>query len=151
MANTPKNPTPVDEAAEKLAAEEQAAKDAEEQAAKDKAAEEQATLDAIARKDAEAKKAEEEAQFEADLKAEQAEREKDKIEFEGALNAEGKLISAAGGVDPSDAPKISVRTTGDFMLIDPYTGQEINHEGTTEVFKTTFVQDRLENGDLEEA
>jgi hypothetical protein len=56
------------------------------------------------------------------------------------------------GADPSQVEKKTVKTTGKFLLQDPWTGTIIdeNSDGT-EVVVTSFIRNRLENGDLEEA
>lgn len=34
---------------------------------------------------------------------------------------------------------ITVETTGNFMLMDPHNGQVIEHEGTSDVVRTNFI------------
>jgi hypothetical protein len=58
----------------------------------------------------------------------------------------------AGSAAFASAEKITVKTTGNFNLMDPFTGFTIdaNSEGE-EVIKTTFIIDKLASGELEEA
>lgn len=44
--------------------------------------------------------------------------------------------------------KIIVKTSGSFMLLDPYTGTEIEPLEETEVDHTNFIRERLELGQL---
>lgn len=56
----------------------------------------------------------------------------------------------APGTDPSVAEKISVKTTGDFNLMDPWTGTHIRADSEgTELVKTQWVADQLEAKRLE--
>lgn len=59
---------------------------------------------------------------------------------------------AVSGADPSNVEKKTVKTSGEFTLIDPWTGTAIdaNSKGT-EVVVTTFIRERLKVGDLVEA
>lgn len=43
---------------------------------------------------------------------------------------------------------VLVETTGEFMLVDPISGAEIEAEGSTAVKMTSFIQYRLELGQL---
>lgn len=43
-----------------------------------------------------------------------------------------------------------VETAGNYMLLDPYNGQEIEATGATEVAVTQFVRERLDSGQLVE-
>jgi hypothetical protein len=47
--------------------------------------------------------------------------------------------------------EITVETTGNFMLVDPISRKEIEPGKENTVPHTTFVQERLDNGDLREA
>lgn len=58
---------------------------------------------------------------------------------------------AVPGADPSNVEKITVKTSGEFTLQDPWTGKTIRKGEKTEVVVTTFIRDRLENGDLVKA
>jgi hypothetical protein len=62
------------------------------------------------------------------------------------------LDAATYGVDPSAVEKVKVKTSGDFNLMDPFTGAHIdaNSDGE-EVIKTSWVADKLETGELVEA
>jgi hypothetical protein len=57
---------------------------------------------------------------------------------------------AVPGNDPSSVEKVSVKTSGAFILQDPYTFEDFSEE-PKEVVKTTFVTDELEKGRLVEA
>lgn len=59
---------------------------------------------------------------------------------------------AVPGVDPSAVEKVTVKTTGDFNLQDPFTLAVIdaNSDGV-EVVKTSFIADKIAAGQLEEA
>ncbi len=74
------------------------------------------------------------------------------------MEAEEKTKAAA--LEPADQPKaleadedgmIKVETTGDFMLLDPISGSEIEARGTSNVKLTSFVQQRYELGQLKAA
>lgn len=49
-----------------------------------------------------------------------------------------------------DEPKIKVETTGEFMLIDPYTGDTVPADGSAEVRATTFISEKILAGQLKE-
>jgi len=77
----------------------------------------------------------------------------------GAIRAEDNTDAGAGqpaeaapaGTDPSVAEKIRVRTTGQFMLQDPYSLDTIEPgDAGAEVIRTAFIDDRLAAGQLEE-
>lgn len=55
------------------------------------------------------------------------------------------------GADPSNVEKLTVKTTGEFSLQDPYTGTHISKGSETEVVVTAFIRGRIEIGDLEKA
>jgi hypothetical protein len=57
---------------------------------------------------------------------------------------------AVPGVDPSNVEKITVHTSGEFGLQDPFTFEHITNE-PKEVVKTSFISDELEKGRLVEA
>ena len=50
----------------------------------------------------------------------------------------------------SDDSKMIVETTGDFMLLDPHSKEEIDSEGFTTVTRTQFVLDKIADGSLKE-
>lgn len=51
---------------------------------------------------------------------------------------------------PELGTKVKVKTTGDFMLIDPYNGQEFEHDSKGEdVVVTQFIQSKIEQGQME--
>jgi hypothetical protein len=50
-----------------------------------------------------------------------------------------------------DAEKVTVKTSGSFMLIDPYNGNEFTADEAKTVVKTAFVSERLNAGQLVEA
>jgi len=50
-----------------------------------------------------------------------------------------------------DAEKVTVKTSGSFMLIDPYNGNEFTADEAKTVAKTPFVSERLDAGQLVEA
>lgn len=58
---------------------------------------------------------------------------------------------AVPGNDPSTVEKITVKTTGEFNLMDPWTGSHIGAGEEVEVVKSQFIADKLESGELEEA
>lgn len=60
---------------------------------------------------------------------------------------------APGASTGADVEKISVTTSGAFMLMDPFSGVTVNPEGGEPVDapKTGFITDNLENGRLIEA
>lgn len=59
--------------------------------------------------------------------------------------------AAPAGTDPSVAERLTVRTTGNFMLQDPYSLDTIDDrkEGVP-VVRTSFIDSRLAAGQLEE-
>lgn len=58
------------------------------------------------------------------------------------------LIAAPDAGASLEAEMVSVETTGSFMLLDPYSGAEIDSEGVSKVPNTAFVQDKLNSGAL---
>lgn len=63
-----------------------------------------------------------------------------------------ELEQATYGVDPSNVEKVKVKTSGDFNLMDPFTGAHIDANSDGEdVIKTSWVADKLETGELVEA
>lgn len=79
---------------------------------------------------------------------------------EGAIRAEdntpagpqpdGTAEAAPAGTDPSTEEKITVETTGDFMLHDPYTLDTIEASGQSTVRRSAFIDARLQSGDLKQ-
>lgn len=55
---------------------------------------------------------------------------------------------APGASTGADVEKISVETTGDFMLMDPFSGVTVPVNGKVEAPKTAFITENLENGRL---
>lgn len=69
-----------------------------------------------------------------------------------AYDLTGNAADGSGaGTDESVAEKITVETTGDFMLHDPYTLETIQAKGTSTVTKSAFTDDKLASGQLKEA
>jgi len=66
-------------------------------------------------------------------------------------DSEAGIDYAVPGSDPSVAEKIKVKTTGNFNLMDPYTGAHIGADDeSVEVVKTSFIEQRLASKELEE-
>lgn len=73
--------------------------------------------------------------------------------------AEASSSRAGAGTGPDgeslgageDAEKVTVETTGDFMLQDPFTLEEISSKGTSTVTRTSFIDEKLKSGQLREA
>lgn len=61
-----------------------------------------------------------------------------------------ELADHVPGADPSDVTKVNVKTSGAFILLDPWTGSSIDEEGAT-VVRTQFIVDELASGRLVEA
>lgn len=59
--------------------------------------------------------------------------------------------AAPAGTDPSNEIKLSVKTTGEFMLHDPYTLDTVHPGDACEVRDSAFIQDKLASGQLVEA
>jgi hypothetical protein len=49
------------------------------------------------------------------------------------------------------ADQLKLKTSGAFMLVDPFSGAEFIEDEPTITAKTPFVTERLESGDLVEA
>jgi len=60
-----------------------------------------------------------------------------------------EIKAAVPGDDGSNVEYVTVKTTGEFMLIDPYTGDEVKSVGESKVRNTTFIQNKLTEGQLE--
>jgi hypothetical protein len=82
---------------------------------------------------------------------------RDKEAAEGAIRAEdqaegrrpdGEAEASGAGTDPSVGEKITVETTGNFMLQDPYSLDTIEAEGTSTVTKTAFTDSKIAAGQL---
>lgn len=68
-----------------------------------------------------------------------------------ALNPD-KVGSTPPGLDLSNVETIKVKTTGDFMLQDPYTLKIVDHDSEGEDMpKTSFIETALADGRLEKA
>lgn len=65
-------------------------------------------------------------------------------------DSEAGVDYAVPGSDPSTVEKIKVKTTGEFNLMDPYSGAHIGAGEEVEVVKTTFIQGRIDAKELEE-
>lgn len=65
--------------------------------------------------------------------------------------AEAPADEAPKALVADDDGNIEVATTGDFMLLDPISGAEIEADGTSTVTLTSFVQQRYELGQLKPA
>jgi hypothetical protein len=52
-------------------------------------------------------------------------------------------------LEPVDDGKVKVRTTGQFMLLDPFTSEEIDPGEAKRMTRSPFVERRLAIGDLE--
>ena len=63
----------------------------------------------------------------------------------------GEGGTVAPGTDPSNVEKVSVKTTGDHMFSDPYTREMVDPGETKSIIRSTFVENALANGQLEEA
>jgi len=57
----------------------------------------------------------------------------------------------APGESQADADKVTVSTTGDFMIMDPYTLDIVEASGKSEVRNTTFIQNKIKEGQLKKA
>lgn len=74
-----------------------------------------------------------------------------------ALAAAETAAAEAAVADQSDALQadedgnVEVKTTGDFMLVDPISGAQIEATGATAVKLTSFIQQRYELGQLKAA
>lgn len=64
---------------------------------------------------------------------------------------DGAAEASGAGTDPSIGEKITVETTGDFMLHDPYSLDTIPSEGSAEVAYTAFIESKLAAGQLVKA
>lgn len=63
-----------------------------------------------------------------------------------------ELDVATYGVDPSNVEKLKVKTSGDFNLMDPFTGAHIDaNADSVELVVTSWVTDKLETGELVKA
>lgn len=47
--------------------------------------------------------------------------------------------------------KITVETTGEFMMQDPTTGEEVEAYGTSQVTRSAWIEQQIENGKLKSA
>lgn len=68
------------------------------------------------------------------------------------IPAEGVVKEGSAAFVAPDAEKVKVKTTGNFNLMDPFTGATIdaNSDGQ-EVIKSQFIVDKLASKELEEA
>jgi hypothetical protein len=67
-----------------------------------------------------------------------------KVDPAPAPAKEVKLDGAAGDV------KVTVKTTGNFMILDPTTSEVVPHDGEAEVTRTVFIQGKIDDKVLEE-
>jgi len=63
----------------------------------------------------------------------------------------GEGGTVAPGTDPANVEKITVRTTGDHMFSDPYTREQVDAGETKSIIRSTFVENAIASGQLEEA
>lgn len=56
----------------------------------------------------------------------------------------------APGEAKAGGDTIKVETTGNFMIYDPYTGDVVEHEGVSEVRDTSFIRNKISEGQLKE-
>lgn len=69
---------------------------------------------------------------------------------EAILPGTDDVPSNTPGVD-ANADEVEVRTTGDFLLMDPWTGRHFQKGETTKTPLTSFVQNKLDTKELEKA
>lgn len=58
----------------------------------------------------------------------------------GEHEGEPGVDFAVPGADPSNVQMVSIKTTGDFMQLDPYTGKAFTKDTAVETPLTAFVQ-----------